>query len=153
MNSLTCPLDRLEQNRGICVSLLVLALLYAGCRDPDPMPCSMSALFAVPERYEGRAVQLKGVLIIEFENVALYASENAARYGVASDALWLYDFEYGRDKPAGSEAMNHRWIFIEGRFTAKHRGHLDHFGGGLSEVSRFHLLPESLPIDDLGQQP
>lgn len=125
--------------------ILTLAVLQIAATAPQPArhrdaeSVSLVALIANPAAYDGRAVQVQGNLILEFEGDALYLGKSDANFYNANNAIWV-------DKPSwvdarAQRALSGRAVFAEGIFSATERGHMGAFAGSLKDIRRLERLP------------
>lgn len=129
---------------------LLLVLVAAGCRttsgiepvkaseEQAPVDCSMVRLLATPEKYHDRLVRTYGYVLVEFENWALYLSENDARNGITTNAIWLHSL--GDSFKENPKSYSGKYVFIEGVFNAEHPGHAGLFSGSLEQIRRIAVL-------------
>lgn len=93
----------------------------------------MAALIAAPEKYNNKKIRTRGYVSLEFENTALYLSEDDAKRYVPKNALWLAAEVMNRHELHG------RYAVVEGVFDATKRGHLGQFSGTIRDVVRFEV--------------
>lgn len=128
--------------------LLILVLLIGGCSaelptssvpatDRSSAPCStgvvkpinvsLAALLADPEHYEGRSVAVIGFMHRSFEHSAIYLHREDYLQTITPNGLWVS----GANIP---EALNDRYVRLEGVFTATETGHLNQWSGTLCSI-------------------
>jgi hypothetical protein len=113
------------------------AIDYAKCLDIqadgrcDVYTPSLGELIARPEVYDGKQVQVIGVLSFGFENNALFVSGDDRLYGNSRAAVWL------DRKSACPEcaAMNGKWVSVSGVYRPLEHGHMGLFAGTLSDIT------------------
>jgi hypothetical protein len=92
--------------------------------DP-PQSVSIVELIANKREFDGKNVIVKGYLLVDFENCALYLSEESARKVVTKNGIWISL----HDQNINLKKYNKKWIIIEGIFDAKNGGHLGLWSG------------------------
>lgn len=120
---------------------LVAALVLRAVASPDgsaadqPADVSLIRLIADPDRFDGRRVRVHGFVRIEHEGTAVYLHRDDCEHMLTRNGLWLAAND---TTPAGSPeaAVNGRYALIEGRFSAKAKGHNGLWSGSIGEISR-----------------
>jgi len=119
---------------AVALVMIVAVATSPRAEDPRDTTVSLIQLIATPATFDGKRVSLVGYVVLEADHSAVYLSESDARYGIARNALWL-------DIPAVGEServrLHQRYVFIEGRFNARRRGHRELFGGTIEQIGRF----------------
>jgi hypothetical protein len=100
-----------------------------------PVAVSLVQLIATPEAFDGRLVRVQGFVRIEHEGTAVYLHRDDCEHMLTKNGLWL---AVNDSAPEGSReaGVNNRYALIEGRFTAKKKGHKDLWSGSVEDVTR-----------------
>lgn len=126
--------------------LLLLALvLLAGWTRPiwlsawnswqaQPARVSIIQLVADPGRRDGAIVRTIGYLHLEFEGDMICPTREFYEKRAAQDCLWI-------DAPPSAASLSDHYVIVQGRFSAKDRGHLSMFSGALGQVTRIEPWP------------
>jgi hypothetical protein len=145
--------------------ILLPGLLVAGCtaqaQREDPYPpasrcqevsvtqactvygVSLVELIANPRTYDGLRVRVIGWLRLEFEGDAIYLHRDDYTHALTKNGLWV---QLGRDLPRGPECSD-GYALIEGRFDARHTGHMGLWSGAIVDIDR------CMPWGDRGATP
>jgi hypothetical protein len=101
-----------------------------GSSPRQPLSVSLLQLIAAPDAFDGKYVRVHGFVCIEHEGTAVYLHREDCEHVLTKNGLWL--------KAEGSKEaqVNDRYALIEGRFTAKKKGHRDLWSGSIEEVTR-----------------
>jgi hypothetical protein len=134
--------------------VLLPCLLLAGCtaqaQREDPYPpasrCEQTAamtgactlygvslveLIANPSTYDGLRVRVIGWVNLEFEGDAIYLHREDYTHALTKNGLWV---SFGRDVPR--PACSGGYALIEGRFDARHTGHMGLWSGAIVDIDR-----------------
>lgn len=93
----------------------------------DIQDVSMIQLIANPAQFHHKKVRVIGFAVIEFECSAIFLSKEFADYYQSKDALWLANADLKYDR---------KYVLVEGMFDKNDHGHLNHFHGAITNVSR-----------------
>jgi hypothetical protein len=106
-----------------------------GSSPRQPLAVSLLQLIAAPDTFEGKYVRIHGFVRIEHEGTAVYLHREDFEHMLTRNGLWLAANDA---TPAGSREaqVNGRYAIIEGRFTAKKKGHKGLWSGSLEEITR-----------------
>ena len=98
---------------------------------------SLLDLIVRPELYDGRTIRTIGFVHFEFEGNHLYVSQADWLHRIAANSVWI-DPPPGFESDSGASRgrPNDRYVIVEGRFSASHRGHLGMSAGAIEKVSR-----------------
>lgn len=94
---------------------------------------SIIQLISSPDRFDGRIVNLVGVLRLEFEESAVYLGPDDARHKNRKNGIWV---EMTEEQESMGRRLNGRYVVIEGRFDKGLRGHLGLWSGSLIPVTK-----------------
>jgi len=108
----------------VCMLLLSLA---AACRPATAQRCSLVRLITTPERFDGKRVVVVGRLVSEFEEEALYLSDDDARMGLRENAVILGSLRV--TPPRGPND----WLRVRGRFLTQ-GGSLGQYAGAIYDI-------------------
>jgi hypothetical protein len=104
---------------------------------------SLIQLIVQPEKFAEQRVQVIGLCALEFESKAIWISKDDLRYGITRNAVWL-DIALTDQ----SRKYDRKCVFVEGRFTAKSKGHLGLYAGTIEDISRMLIRSGSdNPLD------
>jgi RNA polymerase sigma factor (sigma-70 family) len=106
-----------------------------GSSPQQPLSVSLLQLIATPDAFDGKHVQIFGFVRIEHEGTSIYLHREDSDHRLHKNGLWLV----ASDVPAedSKEALvKDRYALIEGRFTAKRKGHRDLWSGSIEEIIR-----------------
>lgn len=127
------------------VGLFLGALLLAAVNQQQSGILSVSQIVIRSSEYHGKQVEVRGFLLREFENSALYSSHEWQR----TKGIWVTptaEMVKQRDK------LNRHYVLLSGVFDANDHGHLGQFEGTLI-VNAFELLPDEAPAPPGKQAP
>jgi len=116
---------------GMALSLIVVT--GVGAQSSEPLGVSLIQLIANPEKYDGKFVRVIGYLRLEFEGNALYLHREDDEAALIKNAIWV---DATPDMEKNREKFDRKYVLLEGRFDAKHHGHMDLFSGELRAISR-----------------
>jgi hypothetical protein len=86
---------------------------------PEGLRCSMFALIARPELYDGKLITIEGTLLMDFKQQYVFCSRESALKKRWTDGVWL-DFSKLNEKDiARIGGLSKRDAMILGRYTAK----------------------------------
>jgi len=103
----------------------------------EPPYVSLVQLIANPKDFDGKVVQVCGVVRLEFEDKAIYLHSDDLKYSLTKNGLWL-------DTPSTQkQKFNGKYVLLEGTFNAASKGHRDLWSGSLERISRIRLLRET----------
>ena len=106
---------------------------------------SMVYLLAHPEQFEGKRVRIIGFLNLEFEGNAIYAHRDDFQHGIDRNGFWV-GFQPTMEVP---DDVNGSYVMIEGRFTAKSRGHLGMWSGTIDSISFVKRRPSRAEVNSM----
>ena len=130
---------------GALTLVMVVALATSPrAEDPRGSTVSLIQLIATPATFDGKRISLVGYVVLEADHNAVYLSESDARYGITRNALWLDIAAVDEDERL---RFHQRYVFIEGRFNARRRGHRDLFSGTIEQIGPFEPVePRPEPL-------
>jgi hypothetical protein len=99
---------------------------------------SIVQMLAHRDRYDGKKVQIKGFLNLEFEGSAVYLSKEDADYGITTNGFWV-SFDKSKvpfEGMVGPGEFDRKFVLIEGTFKANSRGHHSAWQGSIEKISR-----------------
>ena len=91
----------------------------------QPTEVAFAQLVGHPADYDQKVIKVRGFLLLEFENHALYSS-GKWRYG--KDAVWI---NFAPGVLNEGEKLNRQTVLVVGTFDAKDHGHMNGFRGTL----------------------
>lgn len=91
------------------------------CGDYDYDDISIMNLIVTPEKYDGKIVQVTGVLSLEFESSGLYLSKEAFEYNLPNASVTI---EFPERIIGNFQNLNGEYVILEGLFAsnAEHDG-------------------------------
>ena len=112
-------------------SSFILCLLGVCCLGSVPhsqetaIHVAFQDILKTPSEYDGKLIETRGYLVHEFENSALYATQNWR----GTQGIWITP---GADVRTARDRANHHYVVVTGVYDAKDRGHLGGFEGTLN---------------------
>jgi hypothetical protein len=104
----------------------------------EPENVSLIRLIANPDKYHGKKVQVVGFLHLEFEGDAIYSHEEDYKRSLMQNSFWV-DFSPSLLKEKDPKKLSGKYVIIVGTFNARHKGHMDIFGGTFENIVRLDL--------------
>jgi hypothetical protein len=101
----------------------------------QPLAVSLLQLIATPDAFEGKYVRVHGFVRIEHEGTAVYLHREDFEHMLTKNGLWLAANDATPDGSREAQ-VNGQYSLIEGRFTAKTKGHRGLWSGSIEEISR-----------------
>lgn len=92
-------------------------------------------LIANPEKYQGKTIQIKGYLKLEFEGNAIYFHEEDYVRSLTENSLWVEFSKELSDKKNVND-YSKKYVIIVGTFEMNSRGHMGIFGGTMKNITR-----------------
>lgn len=92
-------------------------------------------LIANPEKYQGKTIQIRGYLNLEFEGNAIYFHEEDYVRSLTENSLWV---EFSKDitEKKNINDYSKKYVIIVGTFEMNSRGHMGIFGGTIKNITR-----------------
>jgi hypothetical protein len=124
-------------SRFLGPKILALILCVQGCSPPlaarggkeeRPLRVSIVQLLASSERFQGKRIEVQGVIQLGNEERALYLSRDDPTYMNVANGLWL-----DTTKPIDAKGAV---VIVEGVFNAEGHGHLGLWPGEIRDISR-----------------
>lgn len=108
------------------------------------MRVSIVSLLATPERYDGKIVQIKGYLNLQFESDAIYLHKEDWEQSIISNALWVQlpeggVFEAINEGTDYSRFSGH-YVLLAGTFNSQQHGHMGAWPAEISHITRLQIL-------------
>lgn len=127
----TTTLDSLHANylrrrEETCVDAAILTCKLYGV--------SIAELLAHPGLFHGKRVRVVGFLRLEFEGTAVYASREDEAQRLHRNGLWV-DF-LNKAVSDRADAVNNRYVLLEGTFDAEFTGHMGLWSGAIRDIYR-----------------
>ncbi len=98
---------------------------------------TMVELIATPERYHGKLVRVIGVGNLEFEGDCILLSKDEQKYR-GDHRIWI-SFCDRAITYEEAQALNGKYVIVEGIFNMYDTGHMGMFQGAIEDVSRYEL--------------
>jgi hypothetical protein len=95
--------------------------------EPSQPIIDLSTLLSRPNDYNGERVRVRGVIAVEFERKALYATKEDLLSGEKRPAVWL------SFRPTNPAALHGQCVIVEGVFDSAARGHLGMWAGTIQQ--------------------
>ena len=99
---------------------------------------SLIRLIATPEKYDGKQVQVRGYLNLEFEGNAIYLHKEDYSKALTDNGFWV-NFSKGIAEKKNLKDYNKQYVIIVGTFDMKSLGHMGLFGGTIKNITRLDL--------------
>ena len=106
-----------------------------GSSPQRPLSVSLLQLIATPDAFDGKYVQVFGFVRIEHEGTSIYLHREDWEHSLYKNGLWLAAND-GAPEGSKEAQVNDRYALIEGRFTAKKKGHRDLWSGSIEDITR-----------------
>nr|WP_315152948.1 hypothetical protein [uncultured Flavobacterium sp.] len=99
---------------------------------------SLIRLIATPEKYDGKQVQVRGYLNLEFEGNAIYLHKEDYSKALTDNGFWV-NFSKEIAEKKNLSVYNKQYVIIVGTFDMKSLGHMGLFGGTIKNITRLDL--------------
>lgn len=117
---------------------------------PEDLPdISLIKLFANPELYNQQVVRVQGFLELEFEGTALYLHREDWEQMLTRNALWL---DVRAEIWERKFELTERYVQVTGVFQSDFRGHMDLFGGAITQIQDIRTTPSREEIAAILEQ-
>ena len=119
--------------KRIAFSLVLFAVSSAAIAagNEPVLRTSIVQLLANPEKFEGKLIEVRGFVRIEFEGDAIYLHKEDYEHGLYSNGMWLGTSECKR---LDGTRFDVGYAMVVGRYTSKRRGHMGLWSGAIEEV-------------------
>ena len=126
------------------------ALVNAEPHRPEDLPdISLIKLLANPELYNQQVVRVQGFLELEFEGTALYLHREDWEQMLTRNALWL---DVRAEIWERKFELTERYVQVKGVFQSDFRGHMDLFGGAITQIQDIRTTPSREEIAAILEQ-
>jgi len=119
---------------SICI--LVAALLVVPVKAEQPINVTLVQLIANPEKFDGKLIRVIGFLEIEFEGNVLYLHREDCENALLGDGIWV---DVTPEMTKNRTSLSKNYVLLEGVFSARERGHMGMWSGGLKNIRRVQL--------------
>ncbi len=114
----------------------ILILTVDSTTAKECTPVLFSELLANPKKYDLKCIELRGYFVSEYENIALYLSEEDIENHNFQSAIWV---DFDKNHPLSSsdsltKLFNSKDIKVKGIYDIGRRGHLGSYQGSLKNV-------------------
>lgn len=92
---------------------------------------SLINLIANSKRYDRNLIRVVGYASMQFENSALFFSENDYSHGITKNGIWI-EIEDGKEFRKHHE----KYVLVEGLFYSNHLGHGGMYSGTIKHIVR-----------------
>ena len=114
-------------------TILILTLLIASCATTDNKQeivvrvyhISISELLENPTQYDGKIVEVTGLLSVSFENVSVHSSDKR---------VWV---KLTKEQFADYRQYNGFYGYVRGTFDSRIKGHMGRYAGAIKQITRF----------------
>jgi hypothetical protein len=96
---------------------------------------SLIKLIANPEKYDGKLVQVRGYLNLEFEGNAIYLHKEDYSKSLTDNGFWV-NFSKEISEKKNINDYSKKYVIIVGTFDMKSLGHMGLFGGTIKNITR-----------------
>lgn len=110
---------------------------YQRAKTSETYNVSIMQLITNPEKYNGRKVQITGIGCVDFEDNAVYFSQDDYKYLTSENALWLVLSEEEEKK---YKQFNGQHVLINGTFNMNVKGFMGVFPGAIESIERYTLM-------------
>jgi hypothetical protein len=101
-----------------------------------PLNTSLLQLIARPNDFNGEYVRVMGFYRSEFEGTGLYVHREDYEHGMTRNGIWC---------DRADSTYNMQYVLLEGRFDAKHHGHMGLWSGTIADITRMIAWPPDGP--------
>lgn len=110
--------------------------------EPGTVEVSLLRLIATPQEFHGKAIRVSGVFRYEFEDTALYLSQEHLKKRVKGNSIWLrIDRSFVTSNATRLRSLSGAYVVVEGIFDANAAGHFDAFPyGTLRQIKRIDAI-------------
>lgn len=142
----------MKEARHITLLCILAGIMLFSSRVSGPQSLSakgsalnvgMVALLASPQNYDGKVVQIIGVLCIEHENDAIYLHYEDAQHLNNQNALYLRLSENQRER---FKSLNLKYVIIKGMMYASGPERSE-YGGAIGNITRLDAWGPTTGID------
>ena len=121
--------------------LLTIVIISSACSEnKETINVSVKEIIKNKKQYDGKPINVEGILSVEFENMALYQTKEDKSTHKPKKSLWLnfsdesyldltkllfYKFLYNNEK-----------VIVSGKFNKTDKGHLSSFSGTLIDITK-----------------
>ena len=120
-----------------CLLLLVLNSACVAGKNDDSL--TINSLIKNSEKLHGKAVEVKGILNVEFENIAIYRTIKDLEKSNTENAVWLTYGQNGLYKTLiqyiKSKHLSGNKVIVKGVFDNNNKGHFSLFIGTITVTS------------------
>lgn len=96
---------------------------------------SLIKLIANPEKYDGKVIQVRGYLNLEFEGNAIYLHKEDYSKALTDNGFWV-NFSKEIAEKKNLNDYSKKYVIIVGTFDMKSLGHMGLFGGTIKNITR-----------------
>ncbi len=135
--------------RTVVRSVLCLLVLTACLPlfSQERVKVSLVQLIATPDRFDGKAVEVKGFLEMDWEGALLYLHQADADNAMLSNAIWV---RVTGQMKKDEEKLNKKYVTVRGKFHAGFKEQLGNPLGGIPEVEKVEFWSD--PANPLSQR-
>jgi hypothetical protein len=112
--------------------LLICSFSGLAFGQETPVKILLEDILKAPDKYNGKLVETRGFLLLEFENSALYVNEKWQR----TRGIWITPAF--AEMHIRREELNRHYVVVTGIFDANDHGHLGQFKGKLT-IEKFRV--------------
>ena len=100
---------------------------------------SIIKLISTPEKYNGKEIEVRGFLNLEFEGTAIFLHKEDSEKFLSENGVWL---ELSRKfiMKLESSGMNQKYVRVRGIFDFNNRGHESAYSGGIRNITLIKAL-------------
>ena len=117
---------------------MVFMLIPPTLSGQQPVRTSMIELLANPGRFDGKTIEVKGYLRLEFEGNALYLHKEDFDQALSENAVWVNIDKLSTEK---RKVVSDTYVLLVGRFDVRQHGQMGIFGGEIGSITRLEPWP------------
>ena len=107
-----------------------------GSSPQQALSVSLLQLIATPAAFDGKYVRVIGFVCIEHEGTAIYLHREDSEHMLTNNGLWLAGVAETAVEGSKEAEVKDRYALIEGRFTAKNKGHRGLWSDAIEDITR-----------------
>lgn len=122
----------------LSIFLLLMQFIYSQEKFEET---SIIDVIANKEKYNEKKLKIKGYLVLEFENTALYLSKEDYNYKIRKNAIYVYvgqKFLKNQEFPENWEGEG--YVEIQGIYSIVFNGHWGMYSGSLIEIQDIDFI-------------
>lgn len=98
---------------------------------------SLINLIAKPQEYHKKKVEVKGFLHVEFENCAIYLSQEDYAKGIDKNSIWI---QISKNEIKNMDNLSDNYVIVEGLFDKDNHGHENNYSGAIGKITKLKAI-------------